>query len=102
LQSEPPRVDVAKQRATDFLPVRLGVFSAGNGKVLSRAADGPSGLGDPNILSSDGFLGSLKSIVEKLLSTANTVGHAVLEVWIRVESNPVAVLGNGRVRAVDP
>ena len=63
LEGEPPSVDITKERACNSVPVRLGVSNGGNSVILSRTANWPSSLSDPNILSGRA-LGSRQSSVE--------------------------------------
>jgi hypothetical protein len=52
-KSVPPSVGLAKERASNRIPVCLGVGSVGNSEVGSRAAYRPSGLSDPDWLSTN-------------------------------------------------
>jgi hypothetical protein len=70
--------------------------------VLGLSAHGPSSLGDPNILASNGSLSCSQSGVEQALAIIDAVDHGVLEVWVRVHSDEVAVVNNGITGAVNP
>lgn len=85
-----------------MVPVGLGIVSTGNSKVLSLASNGPSGLGDPNILAANGTLGVVQSLVEESSALADAIGLSVLEVWVGINTDPVAGVDNGVVGSVDP
>lgn len=98
----PPGVGVAEQGASDLVPVRLGVGERRNGVTLGGAADGPAGLGHPDLLARSDGLGLLEGVVEQGLGVVDAVGHAVLEVRVAVETEPVDRVDHRRVGAVSP
>jgi hypothetical protein len=101
-KSVPPSVGLAKERASNRIPVCLGVGSIGNSEVGSRAAYRPSGLSDPDWLSTNSSLCGTESILEETWAVLDAVGLGGLEVWVGVHSNPIASIDDGLVRAVDP
>jgi len=101
LKDEPPGILLSEERASDVLPVLLGVLRAGDGKVLGLAADRPAGFGDPDGLSTSALLGLVESVEEKLLGVLDAVGHGVLEVWVGVHSDKVRGIDDGLVAVVD-
>lgn len=84
------------------MPVGLGIVERWNTKVLSLSADGPSGLGDPDLLVANCVLGVRESLLEEVFALSDIVGHGVLEVWVSVNSDPVACGDNSRVGTINP
>jgi hypothetical protein len=101
-KSVPPSVGLAKERASNCVPVCLGVGRVGNGKVGSRTAHRPSSLSDPDWLSSNSSLCGTESILEESRSVLDAVGLGSLEIWVGIHSDPVASADNSIVRSVDP
>jgi hypothetical protein len=85
-----------------LVPVGLGVGDRGDGEVAGLARDGPSRLGDPDLLAAHGGLGGRESVLEEAGAGSNGVGHGVLEVRVSINPDEVRGTGNGRVGAVDP
>lgn len=102
MEGEPVHVDLAKVGASNSVPVGLCVLDGGNGQVLGVSADGPSSLGDPDVLVADGGLHLREGIVEQTRSRVDGVRHGVLEVWVGVHAGPVNGIRDGRVGGVGP
>lgn len=98
----PPGVGLAEERAADLVPVLLGVGEGGNGVTLIGAADGPAGLGDPDLLAVGDGLGLGDGVVEERLALVDAVGHGGLVVRVAVEAEPVDLVDHSRVGAVGP
>lgn len=119
LKSVPVHVNLSKVRASNIIPVCLGIGSACNTFTSSCTSNGPSGLSNPNGLSGS-RLCSCQCGVEKRLSFVYSIGLSILEVWVagdnmlvknqgnerrvnvRIHSNPINSLCNSVVRSVDP
>lgn len=91
-----------KQPAADFIPVSLSVLERSNGLVLSRAADRPPGLGNPDLLVADSGLGLLNGLLEQGLGVVDGIGHCVLEVRVAIEADEVASIDDGLVGTIHP
>lgn len=102
LESVPPGVGLAEERASNLVPVGLRVGGVGNSLVLRGTADGPAGLSNPDLLAAASRLNLAKSIVEQGLAVVDGVGLSVLEVWVGVHAKPVDGLSNSVVGAVGP
>ena len=92
---------VVDELAGDTLPVDAGVVSAGNSLVDGLAANGPSGLSNPDGLALSGSNSLVVGVEEKITTSANTVGKSALEVRIGVHANPVKVVNDGVVAGID-
>jgi len=102
LESVPPHVDLSESWAGNCVPVGLGVGERWNTEVLSLSANGPSGLSDPDVLAANSVLGVRESLLEEVFALSDVVCHGVLEVWVGVNSDPVACGDNSRVRSINP
>lgn len=65
-------------------------------------ADGPTSLGDPDLLVASGGLQVVDTSLEETLGIVDGVGLGVLEVRVSVETEPVDSLDGGSVGAVGP
>lgn len=103
LEDVPVSVDLVEKHATaNLVPVGLCVVGRGNGQVLLVTADRPASLGDPESLVVGGSVDLVDGILEKRLSAGDVVGVGVLEVWVRIETEPVNSLNDGVVGGVVP
>lgn len=66
------------------------------------ARDGPTSLGDPDLLAVSDRLGLLNGLIEELLGVFDTVLHGQLVVRVSVETEPVEVVDNIGVGGVGP
>jgi len=80
LQDVPIGVDVAEQRASNVLPVNLGVRGRGNGEVLLGSGNRPASLGDPNCFPASDANSVFVSLVESRVGNGDAVVDGVLEV----------------------
>ena len=56
MESEPPSIDDTEVGACNSIPVGFSILCGWDGKVLGLSADRPSGLSDPDRLSSNSSL----------------------------------------------
>lgn len=102
LEVVPPQVDAAlDEGAGDVLPVAAGVLGAGDGGALLLADDGPPGLGHVDGLVAGEGLGLAEALVEALVRVLDAVGVVLLPEGVAVEAEPVDVVDDGPVVAVD-
>lgn len=102
VENVPPGVGVTEERASDLIPELLGVGNAGNSLALGITLNGPTGLGDPNLLIASGSLEVVDTSLEQTLGIIDGVGLCVLEVRVSVETEPVDSLDGSGVGAVGP
>lgn len=103
LENVPPGVDLTEGRGTsDFIVESLGVGNTGNGEVLSLTADGPSGLSNPDGLTTGGTGSRVIGSPEEVVSGFDAVGFGVLEEGVLVDTEPVNSLDDGVVGRVGP
>lgn len=98
----PPGVGVAKQRASDLIPVSLGVGNGRDGLAHLGATDRPATLGHPDLATTSNSHGLLPSLVEESLGVGDVIRHHLLVVRVLINTEPVELLDDIRVGAVNP
>lgn len=93
---------VEEALAANILPVLLGVLDAGNSLIPIGTLVGPSGLGDPDGLTTRGGDGGIIGLVEELGSVVDAIALAVLVVGVLIDSDEVNGIEDGLVGDVAP
>ena len=102
MKSIPPDINIPKHRASHSLPEVLRILDGRNRVSADIAADGVTRLRNPDRLMSSGFLCSFKSVREQRLALADSIGHIVLKVRVRVHADPVELVYKDAARCVLP
>ena len=98
----PPGVVLSEELTADGVPVLLGVGDAGDGLALVVSADGPAGLGDPDLLAVGDGLGLSDGGVEQGLGVVDGVAVGGLVEGVGVEAEPVDLVDDSGVGGVGP
>jgi hypothetical protein len=102
LEHVPPGVGVTEERAANLVPVLLSIFGRGSSIALLGTANGPTSLGNPDLLAVSDRLGLLNGVVEEGLGVLDAVLHGELVVRVSVETEPVEMVDDIGVGGVGP
>jgi len=85
-----------------LVPVSLSIGNAGNGQILSRAADRPASFGDPNRLATCSSSRVVVSLKECNIASLDGVVLSILEVRICVHTDEIRSSDDSVVGTVNP
>lgn len=100
LESVPPDVGNTEHGATDILPEGPRVLGGGNSVAEGLAADGPAGLGNPDLPATSNSANLIPSSLEEVGTLLDWVVLGILEIGVGIHAKEVAGLGEGVVGSV--